>query len=157
MLRRKPLSVILFLFPISLVVFGFVNCSSPFEESQTWEDRSEINWTQAKQKVDTTEMEMRSLAIFEKTLYINLQENCASCHGTLQEPLFADAESLVSHQFLIENEMVDFEQPESSMLVLTLREEHEGLPLQIADQLARSITSWASGQSPELLDAPEGD
>ncbi len=134
---KKPITILYVLFSIVVLSLAFQNCSSPFESVSSGgsfgagPDNLSVN-------------EVKSVEIYEKTLYNNIQQNCASCHGTVQRPLFAVDNSLDSHRLIFQKEFVNLENPENSYFAIKIRAGHNKFPVEMADEFVASISQWSN-------------
>lgn len=85
-----------------------------------------------------------SIAIFESTLKPIIQQNCAGCHGVSQSPKFAVADSTISHDLLINTNLVNLNNPTSSRLVAKINGGHQSISVSVATSLQNAIASWGS-------------
>jgi len=151
---NKPITVLYLLFSIVVISIAFQNCSSPFEANTPNGSISGLNLNSDDQ---STVNEIKSLAIFEKTLYEDIQTNCASCHGVNQKPLFAVANSLDSHRLLFNKEYINLENPENSYLAIKIRAGHNNFPVTLAETFTAKITDWSNQLLVALEEVPQSE
>lgn len=84
-----------------------------------------------------------SLAIYKQTLYPLVSGNCAACHGTQQNPLFAVNDPGSSHGVLLNSQLVNFPSPDQSLLVRKISGGHSGIPVNLSNDLRSAITEWS--------------
>lgn len=86
-----------------------------------------------------------SIEIFQETLYPLIQgaSSCGGCHGQQQIPYHSHPNPAQAHDTNRNLGLVDFESPESSALVVKIRQGHASFPTRLADDLEEAIATWA--------------
>lgn len=85
-----------------------------------------------------------SQVAFQKTLYPIIQDNCADCHGQGQSPKFAVTNVKNSHDYLINQALVNLKSPSASRLVKKIEGGHKGFPKSVSEEMKVAITAWAA-------------
>lgn len=116
---------------VSLLFILFQNCSA-YHEANSFSSTSPLD--------DNND---ESISIFEITLKPLLQE-CSACHGVNQLPLFAVADSKMSHNTLLQFSLVNLAAPSSSRIVQQIRGGHQTFSSSLANDLEDQIAAWAS-------------
>lgn len=138
---RRQITVIL---GVSILLGVFNNCAEPKHDIA--KNNPDFNFGSTAQSIE----------IFSTTLHPVLTQNCGSCHGSNQFPLFAVTDPTSSHQTLLGSRLVNLTSPSSSRLVTKIQNGHQGKPAALAVQIETEITSWADklkalgGQAPAL-------
>lgn len=94
---------------------------------------------------------LSSLEVFRDNVQPQIEQACSNCHGVFQSPLFAYVDDYESnHNTIIDLELVDFENPGSSMLVTQLQDQHNCFPASLcqtwANQMLSAVEVWANAQ-----------
>lgn len=84
-----------------------------------------------------------SAEIFALTLFPSVKQNCGTCHGSFQTPLFAVSDSNAAYNTLTSSNLVSMTAPDSSRLVTKVRAGHSGIAVSVADEMKNLIQQWA--------------
>lgn len=131
------------LFGLLIVMSGFQNCSSPKSSSGT-ENNSSLSIYD-------------SIEVFSKTLHPKLMENCGTCHGSFQEPMFAVVNPGEALNTIHEFDLVNLDDPSNSRFIQKIGEGHNGFPQEVADTLHDAIVDWANGDTDPTPTPSAGD
>lgn len=85
-----------------------------------------------------------SLTAFQNTVYPITRANCVNCHSS-QRP-HASPDALTAHDYAVT--ITNFTTPANSTLVTRIRNGHQGVNPNLADQLEAAIIQWRTGRGP---------
>lgn len=86
-----------------------------------------------------------SVDLFATTVFPVLRTNCASCHGANQPPLHSVNDVTMSHDLVVQTNLVDLVDPFNSRLATKIQGGHEGISTAVGDELATQINLWVMG------------
>ncbi len=109
---------------IGFMVSSYNACSSPYSSSNSSIDA-------ASQKA------------FSDNLHPILEQNCATCHGNNQQPLFAVSDVAFAFDEIERTSLVDLESPLSSYMIKKLDDGHSEIRGAVIDQIQAGIEEWA--------------
>jgi len=97
---------------------------------------------------------------FAITVHPVLRLNCGGCHGVSQSPQFAVTYATAAHSVVLSFNLVNFTNPESSLVVQQVRNGHQNFPQSVGDSLRDQIVNWVSlmsGSSGGGISLPPND
>jgi hypothetical protein len=89
-----------------------------------------------------------SIAAFSTSLFPLVTNNCGSCHGNNQSPIFAPDDATAAHNTLINSNLVDLDNPSNSRIVSKVNSGHQGFNSQLGDDFSTAISEWATNITP---------
>lgn len=109
------------------ILIGTYNACSPFQE---------VGLSSSSERLAISE------SAFQKTLYPELQKNCAQCHSTIQQPFFSSTNTDEAHSIVLQRGLVDFANPSNSHFLVKLGSGHNNFSPATIDMMGSKIQAW---------------
>ena len=139
---------------VALVLVGYNHCGMPTSSNQKssleFSHPDAIVPTSTNSVQDVSSEEVDDLEIFSSTLWQITKNRCASCHGSIQQPLHGSSNATTAYNAVIDGHKVNFSNPATSRMVLKLKDENHNCWSNCADnsnEILAQVTKWVNSRS----------
>lgn len=133
-----------------ILVLPFQNCAPTSFESKKF---SQIDGSSGStESINTGDAAMAEK--FASTLQPTLRANCSACHGNSQDPKFAVADSTTAVNTILQNNLVNLNDPANSRFVQKILSGHNGFPQSLAQEIQENVQAWSMSMGPSDAELP---
>ena len=139
---------------LALIMIGYNHCGMPSGSNQ----KSSLDFshpdalvpTNTNSVLDVSSEGVDDLELFSTTLWQITKNRCASCHGSIQQPLHGSSNVTTAYNAVIDGHKVNFSNPATSRMVLKLKDENHNCWSNCAEnsnEVLAEVTKWANSRS----------
>lgn len=125
---------------LSVLDLGDIDDENTINTGRTSNATNSPSPSTPKQEQTPNKITITSGEAYQKTLFPILQNNCARCH----EGNFASSDITSGHDYLLNNNLVNLNDPTSSKIVAKIAKGHKGISTSVSEEIKVAITAWSS-------------